>query len=302
MLIIRKIPSVSAQAEAHQYCAPVSVSLADLPTPTNDNATSSDVQKKRRAPRRVSLLADRQFLNEYKALRGIAPVQAGVSGIVGRSYAPTHSLPAFMTKAPRPWSSATDETKAHFGLEALQALGSVVAFTVWASQKISDRAYATGAPLPWLRKRVAEALNNALGPIEWLASIEEEWKDGTPRLHFHGALILDNPSRRRLVRARQALRCALGSWAGEAMKRQVKLKLDPDCGWASYLGKRTWLALPGIRDRFACARPGSPWRLSFDGPVLTMTNGIRALAKELHQQAREAVQEARQRATATESP
>lgn len=267
-----------------------------------------DAQKKRAKPRRISLLADRHFLLEYKALnsikKGISPVQSGVSAIVGvlKGDEPSGPLPAFMTKAPSPWRYLTDEVQGHFAFEALQALGPVVAFTAWCSTEISERAYATGKPLLWLRKRVVEALGAAFGPVALLATIEEEWKDGKLRLHLHGALGLACTSRRSLVRLRQALRRAMGPWTGPAAKFQIKFRLDVDCGWASYCTKRSWLALPGIRDRFACARPGSPWRLSFDGPTLTMTNGIRALAKELHQKAREAVQEARQRAPAPAEP
>lgn len=235
-------------------------------------------------------------------------MQAGVSSVVGmeRGSTPTDSLPSFMTKAPRPWASATDETKAHFALEALQARGPVVAFTAWASQEISDRAYATDKPLPWLRKRVAEALGDAFGSVEWFADLEEEKtdRDGSRklRLHLHGALGLENPSRRRLALLRKVLRHAMGPWDGTALRFQVKLKVAPNAGWASYCSKHSWLAMPGIRARFACDRPGSLWHLSFDGPVLTMTNGIRAEAQELHQKAREIVQETRQRAATLEAP
>ncbi|GEL39919.1 hypothetical protein MEX01_05100 [Methylorubrum extorquens] len=292
--------------------APRAVAVSPVPSePGNDNDAGPGVKKRRSASGRVSLLGDRAFLNDYKALtgisEGIAPVQAGVSSIVGmgRGSAPTDPLPSFMTKAPRPWASATDETKAHFALEALRARGPVVAFTAWTSEEICDRAYER-KPLPWLRKRVAEALDAAFGTVELFETIEEEAtdRDGARkrRLHLHGALNLENPSRRRLALLRKVLRHAMGPWDDKALKSQVKLKLDPNAGWASYCTKRSWLALPGIRARFACDRPGSPWRLSFDGPVLTMTNGIRAEAQELHQKARKIVREARQRAATLEAP
>lgn len=270
-------------------------------------ASASCAQKKRRAPRRVSLLADRQFLNEFRALTGIAtgiaPVQASVSPIVvGSSPTPTDPLPFYVTKTPSPWRYTTDEVQAHFALEALRARGPVIGFTAWCSTEISGRAYETGKPLSWLRKRIAEALGDAVGPTEWLVAIEEERKAGAMRLHVHGALGLTGTGRRCLARVRRALRRALGGWTGEAAKRQVRFSIEPDSGWAAYISKRSWLALPGIRDRFACDRPGSQWRLSFDGPTLSMTNGIRDQAKRLHQSAREAVQEARQRAAVAEAP
>lgn len=293
--------------------APRVVAVSPIPSEAgNDNDAGPGVKKKRSASGRVSLLGDRAFLNDYKALtgisEGIAPVQAGVSPIVGmgRSSTPTDPLPSFITKAPRPWASATDETKVQFALEALRARGPVVAFTAWTSQEISDRAYATGKPLLWLRKRVADALDAAFGSVEWFACIEEErtYRDGPRklRLHLHGALILENPSRRRLAVLRKVLRHAMGPWAQTALRSQVKLNFKIDAGWASYCTKRSWLAMPGVRARFACDRPGSPWRLSFDGSVLTMTNGIRAVAQALHQKAREIVQEARQRAATLGTP
>lgn len=281
----------------------------------NDNAAPTCAQKKRNAARRVSRLADLCFLNEYKSLTelspGFRPFQPSVSAIVSVSKgvststptSPSDPLPFFITKTPSPWRYATDEAQGHFAFEALQTLGPVVGFTAWCSSRVSGRAYATGKPLPWLRKRLVEATGAVLGPVEMLVTIEEErGADGTLRLHLHGALSLENVSRRRLARVRQALRRALGTWDGEAAKRQVRFSLDPDCGWASYCTKRAWLATPGIRARFACAQPGSPWRISFDGPVLSMTNRIRAIAKELHERAREAVCEARQRAAAAERP
>jgi len=302
---------IAAQIDAGD--APHVVAVSPVPSGAGNDNAGPCVKKKRSASGRTSLLSDRAFLNDYKALtgisEGIAPVQAGVSSIVGmgRGSTPTDPLPSFMTKAPRPWASATDETKAHFALEALRARGPVVAFTAWASEEISNRAYANGKPpLPWLRKRVAEALGAAFGPIELLVTLEEEKtdRDGPRklRLHLHGALSLENPSRRRLALLRKALRHAMGPWDGTALRFQVKLKFDANAGWASYCTKRSWLAMPGIRARFACDRSGSLWRLSFDGPVLTMTNGIRAEAQALHQKAREVVQEARQRAATLEAP
>lgn len=283
--------------------------------PANDNAAPTGAQKKRNAARRVSRLADLCFLNGYKALTGLAPgfspFPTSVSAIVSMSKgvststptSPSDPLPFFITKTPSPWRYATDEVQGHFAFEALQTLGPVVGFTAWCSSEISGRAYATGKPLPWLRKRLVEALGAVLGPFEMLVTIEEErGADSTLRLHLHGALGLESVSRRRLARVQQALRRALGSWDGEAAKRQVRFSLDPDAGWASYCTKRAWLATPGIRKRFACAQPGSPWRISFDGPVLSMTNRVRAIAKELHEKAREAVCEARQQAAAAEQP
>ncbi|GJD62130.1 hypothetical protein [Methylobacterium frigidaeris] len=191
----------------------------------------------------------------------------------------------------------------HFAFEALEALGPVVGFTAWCSAEISAKAYASGNPLPWLRKRIADALSK-IGGVEFIAVLEEEWSSakGTYRLHLHGILGIDGSKRRLLAKVRKALRRAMGSWNGEARKHQIRFSHDLDCGWASYCTKRTWLALPGIRRLFASAPMHSSFRLSFDGPVMTMTNGVRELAKELHQEARRAVQEARKRPIAVELP
>ncbi|GJD31904.1 hypothetical protein PMNALOAF_3168 [Methylobacterium adhaesivum] len=297
MPLTPKLPLDAAHAEARPCCAPVPVSCAD--TPAGENAPAG-VQKRRSAKRRVSPLADRQFLNEFKALSGVAnyhaPAASDVPAIVsmGMGYAPSDPLPSYLTKTPRHWRDATDEVQGFFAFQALTGAGPVVGFTVWCSPEIDAKARATGKPLPWLHKRLKEALDDELGPVQWMASLEEEkTADGTLLLHVHGAGAFGNLTRSRRRGIRKAMRSALGSWDGRASRYQCKLKIARDDGWASYMTKRCWLALPGVRKRFACDRPGSQWRLSFDGPAFTMTNSVRARAKELHQQAREIVIEAR---------
>lgn len=289
----------TAQAEARPCCAPALVSLANAPA----SGVSSDVQKRLRRTTRVGPLADRQFLNEFKALSGLAsyhvPALSGVTPIVsmGMGSEPSDPLPSHLTKKPRHWRDATDETQGFFAFQALAEACPVVAFTVWCSPEIDAKARATGTPLPWLRKRLKEKLDAAFGPVEWVAALEEEkTKDGKLLLHVHGAGAFGDLTRSRHAKIAEAMRRALGEWEGPGARYQIELKIARDAGWASYITKRCWLARPYIRERFACAGPRSPWRLSFDGPAFTMTNGVRARAKELHQQARELVMEARERA------
>lgn len=292
------------QDDTREPHAPVPRARADAPVndntpaPANDNAAPAGVQKRARGTSRISAQADRQFLREFKALTdpgvyvGSAPSTVPTIVSVFKGYGLSDPLPV-MTKTPRHWRDATDEIQAHFALEALRERGPAVTFTVWCSDEISDRAYATGAPLPWLRKRLKKALDDALGPVEWMASLEEERRDGKLRLHIHGTGAFGDLTRSRRKGIRKAMRRALGAWEGPAAQYQVKLKIMRDAGWASYVTKRCWLARPGIRALFACAGPRSPWCLSFDGPVLTMTNGARARAQELHREARRIVLEAR---------
>lgn len=306
MSLTSKLPLDTAQAEARPCCAPALVSLANAPA---GGSVQADVQKRPRRITRVSPLADRQFVNEFKALTGIASYHAsavlGVPGIVSMAMGsePSDPLPSFMTKKPRHWRDATDETQGFFAFQALAEAGPVVAFTAWCSPKIDAKARATGKPLLWLHKRLKEALDGALGPVEWVAALEEEkTKDGKLLLHVHGAGAFGDLTRSRRDEIAKAMRRALGEWKGPGARHQIKLKIARDAGWASYITKRCWLARPYIRERFACAGPRSPWRLSFDGPVLTMTNGVRARAKELHRQARELVMEARERSKAPAEP
>lgn len=298
----RSLPN-PAQAEARPCCAPAPFSLVDA---------AADVQKRRRGKSRVSALADRQFLSEFKALNGIAqfaaPAQQGVRSTVSKALSPSASLPSFIIKDPRHWRDATDEIKAHFAFNALRESGPITGFTAWLSVEIDAKARTAGAPLPWIHKRLRETLNKILGPSEWFASLEEGRRvsprlhlDGKPRLHVHGVGAFGLLTRARRKDIRKALRIALGAWEGPAARFQIKFENVPDAGWASYITKCCWLARPGIRAILRGARPGSPWRLSFDGPVLTMTNGIRPRAKELHEDARRIVLEARQRAKAIPS-
>lgn len=302
--------SDSAQAEARPCCGSAPLSRANAPV--NDNATPDDVQKRTRGSSRVSPSADKLFLNEHKALSGIlrfdAPAQSAVPAIVSVSEgydlsASLYPLP-HTTKTPRHWRDATDEIQAHFALEALRESGPVIAFTAWCSAEIDAKARATGAPLPWLRNRLRKALGNTLGAVEWLVAVEEEKAaDGKLLLHLHGAGAFGDLTRSRRKEIRRAFQRALGAWEGPAARYQIKLGIARDTGWAGYCTKRAWLAQPGIRAFFTRhgARPGSQWCISFNGPVLTMTNGIRARAKELHQEARRIVLEARQRAKAIPS-
>jgi len=304
MLHFCKIPAVSEQADERPCYGPAPVALV----PSHGDATSSGVQKGRSAPSRRSLLTDRQFLNEYKALRGIASYPASAASdvsstvSVSKGYEPSDPLPSYLTKTPRHWRDAPDETQGFFAFEALQELGTVTAFTAWCSTEIDAKARVTGKPLAWLRKRLKEALDDELGPVEWFANLEEEHRDGKLRLHFHGAGAFGSLTRHRRKGIRKAMRRALGAWEGPAALYQVKLRIARDAGWVSYCTKRSWLALPGIRLLVAGARPGSMFRLSFEGDVFTMTNGVRARAKKLHQQAREIVIEARGRAKAPTGP
>jgi hypothetical protein len=303
-----------AQADTREHRAPMVRAFADAPvndnTPAsaNDNAAPAGVQKRTRGSSRTSARADRQFLRELKALNDSAvyvdSVPSAVLDIVSVSKGydlsdtPTHTI-----KTPRHWRDAIDEVQAHFALEALRECGPVVAFTAWVSADIDAKARATGAPLPWLRNRLQKSLCAALGPVEWLAALEEEKaENGKLLLHVHGAGNFGDLTRSRRKAIRAAFRHALGAWEGTAGRFQTKLKLVRDAGWASYVTKRCWLAQPGIRARFACAGPRSPWCLSFDGPVFTMTNGARARAKELHEAARRIVLEAREAAKKPASP
>lgn len=302
------------QGDTREPRAPVSRALANAPVndntpaPANDNAAPANVQKRTRGSSRTSALADQQFLREFKELTGpavyfgSAPSTVPVIVSVSKGYDLSDPLP-HMSKTPRHWRDATDEVQAHFALEALRERGPVVAFTAWVSADIDAKARATGAPLPWLRNRLRKALRATLGAVEWLASIEEEKaEDGKLLFHMHGAGAFGDLNRSRRKAIRVAFRHALGAWEGSAARYQTKLKLVRDAGWASYVTKRCWLARPGIRARFACAGPRSPWCLSFGGPVFTVTNGVRARAKELHQEARRIVLEARQRAKTLPSP
>ena len=120
--------------------------------------------------------------------------------------------------------------------------------------------------------------------------IEEEFNivTRTFRLHVHGLLQLDPRLKTRKL-ARKALRSALGTWEGKGKNRQIWLRRDPDCGWPAYFTKRCFLATARMRARMRGFGADHRWVTTFDGPVLTMTNEVRAAARELHAEARQLV-------------
>lgn len=274
------------------------------------NATASCDKIENASRRRTSPLADRAFLGEYKALKGIreghVPCRV-LAPIVGKDIdatspsTPTPSSLLFSTTTPKPWRDASDPVKAHFAHEALATRGPVFAFTAWLSDDVNATAYAKGKPLPWIRARVQAELRKALGrPVSFMFVIEEEFivAAGLFRLHLHGGFQI-GPHERKRVRA--ALRKALGTWEGKAKCRQIRFRRDPDAGWPAYLTKNAWLATPRMRAFFKRLGAGRRHTLGFEGKVLTMTDDVLDAAKALHGQARQIVIEARQRPATPEA-
>ena len=137
------------------------------------------------------------------------------------------------------------------------------------------QASAQPKPLTWIRERVKLYLSQAFpAGIEFIFTIEEEFDPVTcqMRLHLHGLLQL--AGRRRRERARAALRKALGTWDGKAKGRQIRFRSNPDAGWSSYFTKRCYLATPRMRAFMKGLNAGRYRCPSFEGPVLTMTNGV----------------------------
>jgi hypothetical protein len=285
----RREPNMSAplsEADAELFVAsPCEPAPADATPPQH---------KKPNARRSTSSLSEAAFLREHRMRTEprckLAPARVIVSVSSGTSPSTPASLHThrFKLKAPAEWSRASDPVQAHFAFEALALSGPVVAFTTWLSDDVAAQAYAQAKPLPWIRERVKLYLNAAFpAGVEFVIAIEEEWDPVTRRfrLHLHGLLQLTHKPRE-CARARGALRKALGSWEGKAKNRQIRFKASPDAGWASYATKRAWLATPRMRGFLTGLNAGRHWSTSFDGPVLTMTNGVRGIAKSLHADAR----------------
>jgi hypothetical protein len=254
-------------------------------------------------------LADACFLREYRALTGIAAARPGVRSLVYRDQDPTTPIPTApmipwaSTKTPAPWRYVSDQVQAHFGFEALQTLGPVVAFTAQLSRVVDIKARATGNVTPWLHKRLKKALDKALGrSVAFLFVVEEEVDrvekggDGMLLLHVHGILQVD-PGRRQLDKVRGAIRAAFGTWEEHRKRSQIKIELELDAGWPAYITKVARWAAPRMRaflDRIGL-KGLAP---TFAGMVLTMSHEVTRIAKEKHEEARQAVQEARTRPSA----
>jgi hypothetical protein len=292
-----------------------------------DDPPAAGYDRKVPTRRRTFPVADQYFLMDYKRLRGM-PVTAterrqpamfvGVGamfvgvGLVG-SPLPLPSISYINTAEdidtanaaatlirfhlrPSAWRDVSDEVQAHFAHEALETLGDVVGFTAWASFEVDVQARASGNPLDFITRRIKRQLKKAFGcQIELVMGYEEEPIAGVLRFHIHGEAGLP-PTRRNLLRLRTALRTALGSWDLLAKNRQIRFNRAPDAGWISYATKRAWCTTARMRAFFDRHRAGRQWRPSFSGSSVTMTNGIRRIAKELHEKARDLVEQARRTA------
>lgn len=197
--------------------------------------------------------------------------------------------PAGSYRVPAQWRDASDLLRLLYAHRALAASGGrVFTINLRLRDDIEALARSKPAPLTWLQKRVNLELQKALGrPVSFLLTLEED--DHFPRrLHLHGefALLPEEMATRRkmmesLVRVRKALRRAAGEWPKEMPRQhQCKLAADPDEGWACYIGKTFWKATPFMRRLLGSAR-GS-LRLTFDGPVLSVTHALGKRARALN--------------------
>jgi hypothetical protein len=270
-----------------------------------------DSHKKPKTRPGTSEIAEAAFLLEYKALKGLPlgrangrsrAIMVSVRGEEGlEAPAPAPEDPeleadtSLLTRVPAEWSRASDAVQAHFAFEAMRRAGPVLDLTAWLSNEVNALAYAKSKPLQWIRERITFRLKEAFKrPVAFVLVIEEEFNvvTRTSRLHVHGLIQLD-PRRKTRKLARAALRQALGTWEGEAKKRQIWLRRDPDCGWPAYFTKRCFLATRRMRARMKGFGADYRWVPTFDGPVLTMTNDVRAVARQLHVEARRDVLDAR---------
>ena len=292
-----------AQGKPDQHRATAWFHCADGSDDTCEATTVSNIaspppasgDKKGSGRRCLYQMASGRFLLDYKALKGIpagrgrgrigVPIVSTVSTDTGEGSSDSKNVSKLVRRSSSLWRDASDELQGHFAHEAIASLGPVVAFTAWCNDEIDAKARASGKPLGYIRKRLHDGLQAVLKrPPAFVLCIEEEFDVIRQkfRFHVHGEIQVDRTQRKSV---REALRAACGPWEGTARCRQIRMRRNPDAGWISYCTKRTWLATPGIRQIMKGYKPSRNYCLSFEGPVLTMTNTVRTVAKDCHEQA-----------------
>ena len=261
----------------------------------------------------VSILRDAAFRRQYESLRASRLVAtSGGTSVSAASHTPfppsasaSHALSSAITypfrrprsnrrwwrdlqargyrtyRGPASWRNVSEPLRAVYAHEGLLEIGKVFSFTVRLRTDIEELARSKPSALAWLQKRVAKELRKAVGaPVSFYLTAEA---DGDKALHIHGELALaadlaTDPDL--LIEVRRALRLAAGEWEEKKRQFQVKMKPDPDDGWTSYAAKDFRFATPFMR-KFLNAS-GSRYRITFPGPVLSITADLNRRAEAIY--------------------
>ena len=327
---MRSLPNLSTKEDqAETARLPASPSLAYVPVPANDDRDQraeldeadelqrlidslpaelarAPIDLRSRIPEMLALVARRRREHEAR-VQGTAksgPVSAPrlVTGAQGEdaevvireegSTSPSRTPSSTPALAPtKPWEDASEHERAVYINRALVTFGRPVAISINFSPKVLAAANdnARGV-LDYLRRLVLRHLKREIGARPLTFNVETT-KAG--KVHAHGALSLtpdDDPQHVEAVLAR-----AGGNYSCQGSKpADVREMWGPD-GWVNYCFKDMERTRRHLREALGLEPEDRV-------PLYSATDDIRALAKELHQEARRAAQVARRRPIAVEVP
>ena len=210
-------------------------------------------------------------------------------------------------RKPVSFNRLPDEGRARFGADYLIGLGS----PAWVTIDIADTILELGEDkdlLPWLLARVKPVLKHVLGrnvsAIYALEDMSEKKVNGVivgyeRRPHIHALMHLHRHEFRRVEEALKQDNC-IGCWDRDAEDYQILIteSYSHDCrpidfGVAGYMTKDAYKhRIRGFVDRFNFPA-NSDYRLSFAGPVFSMTEDVRKGAEALYKRAVDDVRAAR---------
>jgi hypothetical protein len=205
------------------------------------------------------------------------------------SWHPRLPSPARQYRTPAPWRDTSDHLRVTLRHVALKTFGPVFTINLDLSDKVEALARAQAYPLGWLQKRISHHLKQALGrPVQFHLVLEEAGSGH--RLHLHGEIQMAFPERRKV---RLALRKAGGEWDSEAPQRQLRMRPEPNMGWANYIVGDLWrvgftrkvLPARGI----TCSGPAPQSVITFPGEPTCSTDLLDKKAKEIYEAHRELI-------------
>jgi hypothetical protein len=214
-----------------------------------------------------------------------------------RKHSPV-TLPAYYRHLkPKKWRDTGAELRTLFFHRALARHPHVKAFSLRLNEAAENTARASkDGPSVYVHNRLKEEIGRSLKRAGWASQGEEIlfWvvieEDRKGALHAHGEIAF-HPIQRNAIRA--GMKVAAGEWlasdkARSGLGKQFQLRFAderPDVGWAGYCTKDLAKATP-IRRRFLGQFGPNSWVANFDGKALSVTNGLRAEAEALYEQAR----------------
>jgi hypothetical protein len=190
--------------------------------------------------------------------------------------------PARSYRVPAAWRDTSDVLQVLYRHIALRTFGPVHSFNLNLDPVVEKEAQSQTeiSTANWLHDRIARRLADQLGRTPQFHLVMEEAE--RHRLHLHGEIQIGTGETKN---GRKALRLAGGEW-DETRQHQAYTDVDPDQGWASYIGKDLWRI---AYTRSFLARYGSPrssYEITFAGSPFSSTMALKQKAAEIYNEHR----------------